>query len=99
MTSFKILILDEAIEDFKMVFKYYEKINPKLAKKFHSAVNTSFSDLKRNPFYQIRYDEFRMKSVKKFPYIVHYIIKEVDKTVSIYGIRNSSQNPDDFPVK
>lgn len=97
MKRFKVIILDEAVLDFNKAIDYYKEINPKLAKKFFENTNSAFNDLKKNPFYQIRYDEFRMKVVKKFPYIIHYIIFEKTNTVAVFGIRNSYQNPDSYP--
>lgn len=94
MKKFKIVLYDEAISDFNKALEYYRNISPVVAKKFHSAVNSTFNDLKKNPFYQIRYDNFRLKLVKKFPYLLHFIIDENIKTVFVYGIRNSHQNPD-----
>jgi hypothetical protein len=93
MIKFKIVVYDEAITDFNKALDYYRNISPALAKKFHGAVNTTFNDLKKNPFYQIRYDNFRLKLVKKFPYLLHFIVDEKAKTIFVYGIRNSHQNP------
>ena len=94
MEKFKVDLYDEAIADLNKALKHYRDISPSLAKKLHGAVNTAINDLKKNPFYQIRYDNFRMKLVKKFPYVLHFIIDDNAKTVFIYGIRNSNQNPD-----
>lgn len=99
MKSFKVRILDHATQEFREAFEYYKEINPKIAKKFFYYTNTALDDLKKNPFYQIRYDEFRMKIVKKFPYIIHYIVDEKERTVLVYGIRNSYQNPETYPKK
>ena len=99
MRKFKIKILNAAIDDFEIAFDYYQKINPMVAKKFFTQTNNAFNDLKKNPFYQIRYDEFRMKIVKKFPYIIHYIVDQENAIVYVYGIRNSFQNPKSYPKK
>src|SRR5690554_1844316 len=64
---------------------------------FIKLVNTALNDLKKNPHYQIRYDNFRMKIVKKFPYVIHYILDENRQIVFVYGIRNSYQDPDKYP--
>ncbi len=94
MKKFKIVLYDDAIIDFNKALDYYRDINPTVAKKFHSAINTTFNDLKKNPFYQIRYDNFRLKLVKKFPYLLHFIVDEKTKSIFIYGVRSSHQNPD-----
>ena len=94
MKKFKIVLYDDAIADFNKALDYYQNISPVVAKKFHSALNTTFNELKKNPFYQVRYDNFRLKLVKKFPHLLHFIVDENTQTVFVYGIRNSHQNPE-----
>ncbi len=94
MKKFKIVLYDDAIADFNKALNYYRNISPAVAKKFYSAVNATFNILKKNPFYQIRYDNFRLKLVKKLLYLLHFIVDENAKTVFVYGIRNAHQNPE-----
>lgn len=97
MKSFSIRVLAAAEEDLDEAFEYYADISPKLAERFIKIVNVALNDLKKNPHYQIRYDNFRMKIVKKFPYVIHYILDENRQIVFVYGIRNSYQDPDKYP--
>ena len=97
MKSFTIRVLSSAEADLDEAFEYYSDISPKLAERFIKLVNTALNDLKKNPNYQIRYDNFRMKIVKKFPYVIHYILDENRQIVFVYGIRNSYQDPDKYP--
>ncbi|HLW39387.1 MAG TPA: type II toxin-antitoxin system RelE/ParE family toxin, partial [Brumimicrobium sp.] len=90
-------VLDAAENDLDEAFKYYSNINPKLAQRFIKCVNAELNNLKEIPYYQIRYDNFRMKVVKNFPYIIHYILDEDRLIVFVYGIRNSYQNPKKYP--
>lgn len=94
MAVFAVVVFIEAVSDISKATDYYKNISPALAKKFHSSLNSAFSALKKNPFCQIRYDTFRLKLVKKFPYILHFTIDEKSKTVFIYGVRNAHQDPD-----
>ena len=94
MKNFNINVYEEASSDLKYALNYYKKISPARARKFLTAANSSFNDLKKNPFYQIRYDNFRLKVIKGFPYVIHFIVEEKTKTVFVYGIRNSHQNPE-----
>lgn len=94
MKKFKVVFYDEALIDVKDGIDYYKKISLVLAKKFHSAIGATERDLIKNPFYQIRYDNFRLKQVKKFPYLFHYILDESIQTVFVYGVRNSNKDPE-----
>jgi hypothetical protein len=91
---FTIKIYQDAIDDFNNASDYYFKISPKVKKRFYTAVNAAFNDLKINPYYQIRYDKFRLKLIKKFPYLIHYIIDEENNSILVFGIRNSFQDPE-----
>ncbi len=94
MARFKVVLYAEAISDLERAIADYRKINPALAKRFHGAVNAAINDLKKNPLLcQKRYDNFRLKLVKKFPYLLHFIVEETAKTVFVYGIRPAQQNP------
>lgn len=53
--------------------------------------------LEEIPFFQIRYDEMRIRQVKKFPILLHYVLYETTKTAIIYGVRFAQQNPDNYP--
>ena len=97
MKKFRVLVLDEALNDLKEACDYYDEINPKLGDRFFREVDKAFADLRKNPFYQVRYDSFRMKIVKKFPYIIHYIVDEEARKVLVFGVRNSFQNPERYP--
>ena len=95
--SFEILILNAAERDIDLAFDYYSTINPKLGKRFIKLLSAAFEDLRNNPFYQIRYDNFRMKLVNKFPYAIHYTLDTDRHLLRVYGVRCTYQNPDNFP--
>ena len=94
MKRFEIILLDDAIVDIQYAIDYYKTISSVLAKKFHIAVKNTFAELKGNPFYQVRYGNVRMRSVKGFPYILHFIVDENTTSVFVYGLRHSALNPD-----
>lgn len=73
MHNYKIIILDDANNDFREAISYYKNIKPTLAKAFITAVKTAINDLKKNPFYEVRYNDFRLKIGKKIPlrYTLH----------------------------
>ncbi len=96
MKSFTIRVLNSAKADLDEAFEYYSEIDLKLGQRFIKLVNTTLNDLKKNPHYQIRYDNFRMKVVNKFPYVIHYILDEKRQIVLIYGNCNSYQNPEKY---
>lgn len=89
--KFKIVILEEAKSDFREIFNWYKKINPKLSKRLYISFKESLKLLRKNPLiFQIRYDENRIIVLKTFPYLIHFSIKE--NTISIKAIYHSSRD-------
>ena len=72
MKDFNIVLFDDAISDMQNGLEYYKNISPAIAKKFYTAVKNTFAELKTNPFYQVRYDNVRMRQVKGFPHLLHF---------------------------
>jgi plasmid stabilization system protein ParE len=89
--SFKIIILDEAKNDFKEIITWYKKINPLLSKKFANSFNNSLKKINKNPYeYQIRYDNVRVFLLKTFPYLVHFSIE--NQNIFIKAVLHTSRD-------
>ncbi|PZU91616.1 MAG: hypothetical protein DI529_00155 [Chryseobacterium sp.] len=94
---FKVSILKSAKSDLRDASDYYGTISKELKARFLTNFNDTLNQLKEIPYFQIRFDEFRVRQVKNFPVMVHYIINEEKKVVKVYGIRFAKSNPDNYP--
>ncbi len=65
-----------------------------LGKRFHDDVKVAFSAIKKNPFFQVRYDDVRCLPLKVFPAMIHFTINEKTDTVIIRAIINTHKDPD-----
>ena len=97
MKKFKVLILPQAQDDFRDAVKYYKEIDEKLGKRFVKITKSTVNDLKKTAMYQIKYEQIRLRIIHKFPYTIHYIVNEEEKTIHIYGIRYAPSNPETWP--
>ncbi len=70
--------------------------SPDLVSIFLNSVNNSFSILEENPFYQIRYDDVRCLPIKKFPFMAHFTVDEIELLVKVYALVNTYRNPEKF---
>lgn len=43
---------------------------------------------------RIRYNEIRCKKIEKFPFLIHYTINEIEKTILIFAVFHTSRNPE-----
>ena len=96
MTKFKIVLDTRAAQDIQDAINYYNQQQPGLGEYFLRSVNNSFSVMKENPFYQIRYDDIRYLPIKKFPYMAHFTVDEVQQVVKVYSLVNTYFNPKKF---
>lgn len=94
---FRILISKKSKSELKDASDFYGLISQKLKSRFLLNFNHTIEELKLNPYFQIRYDDFRMRQIKNFLVMIHYVIFEKIKTVKIYGIRFARANPDNYP--
>lgn len=94
MKRFKVLITASAYNDIQQAIDYYNEKQRGLGKRFHLAVKEAIGVVRRNPFYQIRYDEVRCFSVKHFPYMLHFVVTEEIKTVILYAVIHTSLDPE-----
>ena len=94
MRRFRVFISPPAYDDIQQAIDYYNDRQKGLGKRFHLAVKSAVSALKRNPFYQIRYDEVRCLSVKRFPYMLHFTLTEETRTVIIHAVIHTSLDPE-----
>ena len=93
MHNFKIIISNAAKEDFRNETAYYKKtLVVSLSKRFSAAVKAALLKIQDSPtVYSIRYKNIRIVYTKKFPYALHFIIKE--DAVYIIAIIYSAQYP------
>ncbi len=75
--SFTVLLSDDALEEFEDVINYCELISETVRKKFIKEFDKTISILSENPYYQIQYDDIRLKQVKGFPILLHFIVYTV----------------------
>lgn len=92
--SFRILIEPEAIRDIQEAVYWYNDQQSNLGKKFHNTIEVTLSKLKKNPFFQIRYDDVHCLPVKVFPYMIHFTVDEERKVIIVRAVFHTSQTPD-----
>ncbi len=97
--SFSIAILPSALNDIQKAIEYYDEQQIGISEKFESEVNQLFLSLQKNPFYQIRYKKIHCLPLKKFPFMIHYIVDEKTSTIYVRAILHTSLNPDEYWLK
>lgn len=89
------IILPLAKEDIRDAALWYEEKQTGLGKRFTQQVREKSSFIKENPkACNVRYDNVRTAVLNVFPFMLHYVIDENNKTVVISAVLHTSRNPD-----
>jgi hypothetical protein len=99
MSKWKIQYSLYAKVNIKEATTYYNTKRKGLGKQFYLDVKKQNTNLKRNPFYSIRYNTIRCLALQKFPYMIHFELNEKESIVLIYAIICTLQNPDEHWIK
>lgn len=83
----------EAKIDIQNLINYYNSQKEGLGKKFHLEIKNYFTAIKKNPYYQIRYNNVRCIPLRKFPVMIHYTIDVKLEIVIIRAVINTNLNP------
>ena len=92
---YKSNILQLAKEDIREAALWYEEKQTGLGKRFTQQVREKVSFIKENPkACNVRYDNVRTAILNAFPFMLHYVIDENNKTVIISAVLHTSRNPE-----
>lgn len=91
---YKSVILPLAKEDILEAAKWYNKQQNGLGKKFTAEVRKKVNFIRQNPKASVvRYDDVRTAVLNIFPFMIHYIIDEANKTIVIISVFHTSREP------
>jgi hypothetical protein len=90
-------ITDSAITDIQKAVDWYDSISNQLGSRFISSTNKAFNTLTINPYFQIRHRYYRCLRLKKFPFMVHFVVIEENRIVRVAAVLHTSKNPDSWP--
>ncbi|MDI9310897.1 MAG: hypothetical protein QM535_11840 [Limnohabitans sp.] len=69
--TYKVIITPDAIQNIDDALVYYKfKASAKVARDFIEDYRKTLKDIQKTKYFQIFFDDFRGKPMKKFPYIV-----------------------------
>ena len=87
------LIIKEPVNtEITEAYNYYEDKQEKLGHALLDAIEEALQELKSNPLgYQNKYNVYRTKLVRPFPYILIYEIR--DKEIIVYQLINAKKAP------
>jgi hypothetical protein len=92
--EWKIEIDEDAFKEIEEALDYYFEKNPALADRIGSEISKALRAISSNPFFAIRYGNTRCLPLSSFPYMIHFIVDQNTKNVSIVGCIHTSLDPE-----
>ena len=89
--KFELQILPSAQEDIVAAVKWYNDIRKPLADSIKEELKANILFIRQNPLlFQIRYNKFRAAILKRFPYLIYYMVD--DSTITIIALLAAKQD-------
>ncbi len=94
MRKYKVVIDTDALQDIQLATDWYNEQKPRLGTRFQKQVKAQINSLRINPYaYRIRYADVRCMLVKKFPFLIHFILDDSFNVVKVFALTHTSRNP------
>ena len=89
------LILHQAKQDIREAAIWYNAKQKGLGKRFVREVREKVLFIQKNPkACNVKYDNVRTAVLNIFPYMIHYVVDDKNKTVIISAVLHTSRNPE-----
>jgi hypothetical protein len=94
VSSWSVQFSPEAVDELQQAIAYYDAQKEGLGREFMSLFEIQIQQLILNPFTRsIRYLNVRLALIDRFPYAIHYVIKEDLKTIIVQTVLSTFKNP------
>ncbi len=94
MKTYKLVIDRNALQDIQDITDWYNSQSKGLGARFQKQVKLQINKLRDNPnAHTIRYADIRCNVVKKFPFLIHYLVDEAAFLVEVFAVIHTSRNP------
>ena len=76
--NYKLIIDIDAFKDIQETIQTKKQIN----------------SLKKDPYiFSLKYNEIRCRKIEKFPFLIHYQVDEILKTITVFAVFHTSRSP------
>ncbi len=90
----------EAIDELQRAITYYEGLRAGLGIEFMIEFEKQIQQISINPYTRaVRYLEVRFALVNRFPYAIHYVIREAANTIVVQTILSTFRNPEEHWIE
>ena len=69
----------------------------KVADNFIKDFNKIRKTISENPYFKIWFEDFRAVPLKKYPFLIFFLVDEKENIILIARVFHTSQNPEKYP--
>lgn len=99
MIKYTILADPKVKDDLKEARDFLNSRRKSLGNKFLTEYRTTLKNLQKTPNFQVRYNDIHCLPMKKFKYMIHFKVDEVNKIIHLYAVLSTYLNPSDHWIK
>ena len=90
--NYTVKILSIAKKDLEVAKKWYNDQKVGLGEEFKTEINEEIERIGKSPEqYQIKYKDLRQAVIRRFPYVIYYLLEEEKNRVIIFGVLHTSR--------
>jgi len=95
--AYRIIVSPRAQKEIQDGIDYYALHSVDAPHNFINILNITYKILEEKPFLRIRYKNVRAFKIRKFPFLLYFVINERDNTVKILSCFHNKRNPKKRP--
>lgn len=92
--NYKLIIDIDAFKDIQETIEWYELQLKGLGQRYKIQTKKQINSLKKDPYiFSLKYNEIRCRKIEKFPFLIHYQVDEILKTITVFAVFHTSRSP------
>jgi len=91
--AYSVIISLRAQKEIENAIDYYALYSVDAPENFVVILKETYNILAENPFFRIRYKNIRAVKIRKFPYLLYFLINERKNTVRVLSCFHNKRNP------
>lgn len=97
--GYNIIVSPRTQKEIEDAIEYYAEHSVDAPVNFIAALKDTYRVLEDKPFLRIRYKNVRALKIKRFPYLLYFVINENRHTVRILSCFHQKRHPDKRPKR
>lgn len=96
--AYKIIVSPRAQKEIENAIDYYALYSLDAPVNFVAVLKEAYITLTSSPFFRVRYKNVRALKLKKFPYLLYFIINKDKNTIRVLSCFHNKRNPNKRPI-